>query len=263
MPLSDHRMSESGPLPGVSLLCPTYNRFPAYGHLLAECVESYRRQDYAGPMELLILNDCGPQTILCDTPNVRVVNHPTRFRTLGEKRNELVRLARGDLLCPWDDDDLALAHRVRQAVEHLSTAHYWKPRACFYWESGKPPRRDHGGVGHNAGIFRRDAWEQAGGYPATSGNEDLLLDLALCRQGVLPPPLPEVEMPSYIYRWRVSPTHISRVAGGPPHDPHAPHYAAIGQRAIMPGTFVIKPKWQLDYEAMCREHVAAVTFRSP
>lgn len=86
-----------GAAPLVTCVCPTFNR-PSEGmELLEEAVESFLRQDYE-QKELLILNDCPEQVLVCDAPGVRVVNFPSRFPSLGEKRNAGVRLARGTLI---------------------------------------------------------------------------------------------------------------------------------------------------------------------
>jgi glycosyltransferase involved in cell wall biosynthesis len=51
----------------VSCICPTYNRPPNYQWLLEEAIESFLRQDYA-EKELLVLNDCAGQELVCDAP---------------------------------------------------------------------------------------------------------------------------------------------------------------------------------------------------
>src|SRR5205807_6800276 len=68
---------------GVSCLCLTYGR----GRLLEEAIESFLRQDWPGPKELIVLNDHPDQELVIDHPEI-LVNLPRRLRTLGEKRNK-------------------------------------------------------------------------------------------------------------------------------------------------------------------------------
>ena len=224
----------------VSCLCPTYGRCPDRQYLLEEAVESFARQDYPGPRELLIVNDCPAQQIVCDAPGARVLNLPFRFGSLGAKYNVAVGAANGEVLLPFEDDDLALPHRISQAVERLGASHYWKPGAVWYWPAGGQPTRDHGGVGHNASAFRRSAWLASGGYPATSGNQDLLFDAALLRLGEPAPPLGPEDRPAYVYRWGVS-EHLSGNAD------HEGFYRAFGERPVTAGRFTLRPHWRDDY----------------
>lgn len=226
----------------VSCLCPTYGRCPDQQWLLEEAIESFLRQDYpADKRELIILNDCAAQTLACDAPGVRVVNWPARFNSLGAKYNALAALARGTLLAPWEDDDLSLSHRLTQAVERLGAANYWKPRALWYWQAGEAPRRDHGGVCHNASIYRKDAWLRVGGYPAVSGRQDAEFDAALHRLGAPAPPLAPDDCPAYVYRWGVSEMHLS----GQTDCEQA--YRERGSRSMDGGTFHLHPHWREDY----------------
>jgi glycosyltransferase involved in cell wall biosynthesis len=70
-------------VPLVSCICPTYNRPPHHQHLLEEAIESFLRQDYANK-ELIVLNDCPGQELLCDAPGVRVVNAAERFPSISD-----------------------------------------------------------------------------------------------------------------------------------------------------------------------------------
>jgi glycosyltransferase involved in cell wall biosynthesis len=83
----------------VSCICLTYGRPPERQWLLEEAIESLLKQDYADK-ELIVLNDCPGQELFCDAPGVIVINVPRRFRSLGEKYNAAIALARGDLIAP-------------------------------------------------------------------------------------------------------------------------------------------------------------------
>lgn len=228
---------------GVSMITPTFGRCPDRQWLLEEVVEAFLRQDYEGPKELLILNDCPRQELSCETPGVRIINWASRFSSLGAKYNMLVSLARYNLIMPAEDDDISLPWRISQAVEHLGSSHYWNPQQLYYWEHGKKPVRDHGGVAHNASIYTKSAWLSVGGYPPVSGNQDALFDAALRRLGPPAQPLGADERPAYIYRWGVS-EHLSG------NSDHESFYRAYGERPVAEGLFDLKPHWRQDYVAI-------------
>src|SRR5271166_3092072 len=135
-------------LPFVSLVTATYNRYPNYGQLLAEAVESFVRQDYPiDSREMIIVNDCPGQHLTCYAKGVRVLNLNKRFDSLGEKLNYGIEQARGQLLMIQDDDDVSLPGRISQAVSKLTgycdtvttllfSAGYFNPRAYFFLSEG-------------------------------------------------------------------------------------------------------------------------------
>jgi cellulose synthase/poly-beta-1,6-N-acetylglucosamine synthase-like glycosyltransferase len=235
-------------LPLVSCICPTYGRPPAYQHLLEEAIESFLRQDYPNK-ELIVLNDCPGQELVCDAPGVRVVNAPERFATLGEKYNAAVDLAHGDLLAPWEDDDISLPWRLSLSVERLGDADYFNPQRYWFLDDAGLHFDHDMGYGHNLSLFTRRAFEAVGGYPAISGAQDAVMDGALrskvgCVQGV---GHGQEELSRrewyYIYRWGVQPVHFSASA--------APEnlYEEVGMRPVQSGSFRLHPHWHVDYEA--------------
>lgn len=232
-------------------MCPTYNRAPSHLHLLSECVESFRRQGYDGPKELVILNDAREQFLVCDVPGVHVVNLPARIPSLGAKFNALVELARYDLLMPAEDDDVWLGHRVSQAVEMLASSPapgYWKPSQVAFLDQRGLHFHHNVGVRHHASIFTRAAWKRVGGYPAVSGNQDALMDQRL--GGHLLPAYPAGIPPqefAYLYRWGCSPNHLSGNS-----DPEAA-WLAEALKPVQSGTFAIIPKWRQNYAELCRK----------
>lgn len=232
--------------PLVSCILPTYNRPPSHQHLVEEAIESFLRQDYPNK-ELIVVNDCPEQELVCDAPGVRVVNVPRRFRTLGEKRNFGVQLARGELIAPWDDDDINLPWRLSLSVERLGNAGYFNPKMSWFMMAGKLFSDCSTGVGHNHSLMTRDAFEAVGGYPAISLGEDAEIDGALFANvscvGEERLPRPEWY---YIYRWGVSPAHLSGSS-------EKSFWSEIGTRPIEAGTFVLHPHWRVDYTELTRE----------
>jgi glycosyltransferase involved in cell wall biosynthesis len=120
--------------PAVSCICMTYGR----PEVLEEAIHSFLLQDYAGRKEMIVLNDYAEQTLLLDHSEVRVVNCPKRFRTVGEKMNAAVALASHDVLFVWDDDDIYLPHRLRFSIEHLDKQKgFFKPDKGWLWQHGE------------------------------------------------------------------------------------------------------------------------------
>lgn len=92
-------------------VCCTYGR----PHLLNEVVKCFIDQDYENK-ELIILNDQKEVNYVTDLKNISIINHPSRFASLGAKRNYLHELAKGDYIFIWDDDDLYLPWHMSSLI---------------------------------------------------------------------------------------------------------------------------------------------------
>lgn len=232
----------------VSCLMPTFNRPAGRMNLLSESVASFLDQDYADK-ELLIGNDCPEQRLICEAPNVRVINYDQRFSTLGAKIGDLAELAHGSLLCRWDDDDYSLPHRLSLSVSKLGESFEWRP--CNYWwfqqraaDDAREVQRP--GNTHVMAMWRYGVLDKIGGYPNTTGDEDQAFNLALAREGISQMPGETLSPPKiyYFYRWGVSPTHLS--GGGGRRNELDASYLRIGQRERPEGKFQIIPqRWRI------------------
>lgn len=240
----------------ASCLCPTYNRAPAKQWLLEEAIESFLRQDYRDK-ELIILNDCPGQTLVCNVPDVRVLNLPERMSSLGEKRNLLVSVATGGVFFPWDDDDISLPTRISKSIESLGAEfEYYNP--TWHWQMDDTGLRlDHPmGVGHNCSAYTREVFNRVRGYAHVSSGEDEDIDRRLREAGRIVP-LGKSLKPAdwfYIYRWGVSDTHISGIAQVLPKEGG---YDYIGGLPVAEGTFELKPHWRLPYDELARALAAS------
>ncbi len=248
------RSARAGPgpeagLPLVSCICPTYNRPPRYQHLLEEAIASFLRQDYPNK-ELIVLNDCPGQELICDEPGVRVVNVAERYPSIGDKQNAAVSLARGELIAPWDDDDISLPWRLSLSVARLGDGDYFNPRSYWFLDNGGLHFDHPVGYANNASLFRRAAFEGVGGYPSVSLGADAALDAAFAGLAHAVDPLRgDKELTRgewfYIYRWGVSPAHMS---GSGVED----FYREVGKQPIVEGCFHLSPHWRRDYLAETR-----------
>jgi glycosyltransferase involved in cell wall biosynthesis len=246
-------------MPLVSCICATYNRAPDYLSLLEEAIESFLRQDYPNK-ELIILNDTPGQELVCDAPGVRVVNVAERYPTLGAKHNAAIGLAHGELIAPWDDDDISLPWRLSRSVERLGTSDYFNPKRHWYMNRDELRPEPVSNVGHNLSLFTRAAWEQVGGYPSVPIGTDQAMDRALRAsvgcvgmeddRGKLAP-----DELFYLYRWGVSAGHLSMARSD---TERAENWQRIGALPIEPGQFRLHPHWRQDYVALTRERAMAI-----
>jgi len=236
------KVNDSFPL--VSCLMPTYGRCPHHQHLLEEAVQSFVLQDYPGPRELIILNDCREHQLVCDVPGVIVINDWYRAPTLGDKYNRMLELARGTFICTWEDDDISLPWRISESVKRIGNADYFNPKSYWVINGDVFQFEQNTGYAHNASMYRKDTALKVGGYPSDC-KQDAGMDSRLRSSGkVVQGPL-NVSDSFYIYRWGVT-DHLSGAS-----DPGASYTARMGHHKIH-GTFHLRPQWKQDYTAMAR-----------
>jgi glycosyltransferase involved in cell wall biosynthesis len=102
--------------PLVSCLMPTADR-PAF---VPGAVRCWLEQTYDNK-ELVVL-DNGKQPIQHLLPQDNRISYArTTKSALGEMRNRACELARGEVLCHWDDDDWSAPDRLERQVELLQT----------------------------------------------------------------------------------------------------------------------------------------------
>lgn len=252
---------------GVSCLCLTYGR-PS---LLEESIECFKRQTWSGPKELLIVNDLPGQRLSYADDEVVIVNLNRRLRTLGEKRNLSVALARYDFLLIWDDDDIYLPWRIEETMNHLPAQHFFKSAAAWLMNDGRLkdepvienieplPTMDFSGgprfsiissIGrqdepglflfHGAAAYTRRLFEEVRGYSCVNCGEDLDFEnrvrlhpkLAAYFKSAMPPR----DRIYYIYRWRHGHYHASDLTS----------YEAIRPK-VEQSVCELRPHWKRDY----------------
>ena len=106
-------------LPKCSIVCSTYGRW----WLLEEMVACVLWQDYAGELELVVVNDAPCTLRLSDGATlpprrtVQFVNLDTPAPCNPWKRDLGTSVATGEWCTYYDDDDIMLPHRFTQQVE--------------------------------------------------------------------------------------------------------------------------------------------------
>ncbi len=251
-------------LPAVSCMCLTYGR----PNLLEEAIQSFLLQDYVGPKELIVLNDCVAQQLEFEHPEVSVVNISRRFRTVGEKRNACAALAAHDLLFVWDDDDIFLPHRISYSVRMFEAKKgFFKPSRAFSLNDGKlsGPKSN---LFHSGGCFSKQLFDEAHGYCHMGSGQDMELELAFEKiigrgknyDGIRP------EEIYYLYRWGGTGSfHLSGFGRDKPGTESGNQKTAkyvekqIAQRNVPSGFVKLTPQWQTDYRAMVRDYLQALS----
>ena len=250
-------------LPPVSCFCLTYGR----PRLLEESIHSFLEQDYAGPKEMIVLNDYSDQVLELDHPEVQVINLPKRFRTAGEKMNAAAALASHDLLFVWDDDDVYLPHRLSFSVAGFDLAKgFFKADKAWSWNAGElgDPTKN---IYHAGSCWSRRLFDAVGGYAAEGCGYDLLFEQQLESRfpGSTAPRRVEPEEIYYVYRW--SGTGSYHLSGfGSLRAGQNVGYAQVAARVdeqarrgeIPSGRVVLQPHWEQDYLRLIADRVAAL-----
>ena len=231
-------------LPKASCVCITYGR----PHLIGEAVESFLRQDYPGEKELIILND-HPEVRLemGRQAGVTLVNHPDRYPSIGVKRNAATVLSSGDVILPWDDDDISLPWRISLSLEQMANRHYFKPGNMWWWD-GSGVEHKRGVMAHAMSAYSRELFDRLGGYPDFNSGEDQKFEAGIAGLG-----LHDVrEIPRsdafYIYRMEATDTyHLSYYAYGGGLD-RCEEVVGLKYPA---GDYGIDVGWGADYVGKC------------
>jgi predicted O-methyltransferase YrrM len=160
--------------PLVSCLMPTANR-RAFVPL---AIGYFLRQDYPN-RELIVLDD-GEDSVadlIPDDPRIRYLRMEERH-TMGAKHNQGCRLARGEIIAHWDDDDWFATSRLSYQVSELlqqpqmtltglSRLLFYSPGADRAWEYAYPSAQLPWVCGSTF-CYRKTFWER---HPFPDMNE--------------------------------------------------------------------------------------------
>jgi O-antigen biosynthesis protein len=178
------------PVPLVSAIMPTRDR-PEFA---LQAVRYFLAQDYPNK-ELLVLEDGAPTLAgrLPEDPRIRYVATGAPSRSIGTMRNEACKLASGEIVAHWDDDDWYGPERLSRQVAairagradvtalrnslmlDLLTWRFWRCQPDLHRHLFK--RDVHGGTL----VYRRRVWESRARFPDSS----LAEDAAFLEQAVL------------------------------------------------------------------------------
>jgi glycosyltransferase involved in cell wall biosynthesis len=250
--------------PTISAICPTYAR----PHLLAEAVESFRRQDFKEPAELIVYNNFPGQILeiyASDFPgnlSLLVLNDPNPPESLGGIYNRAIAPASGKYLCPWEDDDIFLSHRISAAVAALreTGAEYHKRPFAWLFDYGKIT----GPVSNLffcCGTWSADLFRRTGGIPETFAATDQWLEPELNkRANAAVYDKTNWREIFYLYRWGGLTAHLSGIADGARGFNETRERLRQGQPK---GRVRIRPGWRQDYPALVAEWLRTHTEPTP
>lgn len=249
----------------VSCLCITYLRSEA----LEESIECFLKQTYSGQKELIIINDAEEQHLEFDHPEIVIFNSRRRFRTIGEKRNASVALAKYDYLAPWDDDDIFLPHRLEFSLNKI-TKHkldYYNINEAFFY-SNSQIKSTLISLFYSGTIFSRRLYTETSGHGFINSGQDLYLDQQLSsvckkkykklientksRSPCVRDQLIKKEDLYYIYRWGVS-HHLSSTRGKKDQLNEIKEERKKYEKRS--GKIILKPHWKSDYIKICNDFI--------
>ena len=238
--------------PSISAFCATYGRPPIF---LEEVIECFLRQDYTGESELVIFSDYAKQQLhYAGDKRVRVINHTPRITPLAAVFNAAIEMCEGDIIMPWESDDIFLPHRMSLTVEKMCDGFFHSNNAWFH-DHGRDRLEAFGNHCLCNLAATRALWDSVGRFSVEDRpgvDVDLLAKMyAETAQG--PQELTQREA-FYIYRWNNGSYHAS---GWGDKDGMAGRVAGIVEEStIARGEIHLVPKWRADYSAMCERWLA-------
>ena len=222
----------------LAALCCTFRR----PHTLGQLVESFLRQDYPSELrELVILDDAG-QYENQSGDGWRLVSIPSRFRSLGEKRNACAALASADVegFLVADDDDIYLPHWFSAQAEALKQADWSRPGLVLLEDGDALREAESDGLYHGGWAFRKETFYRVRGYGPHNNGEDQELAGRLNEAGAKYCDPCSFARPFYIYRYDNNSYHLSYMddAG----------YRSLGDGAVSKSQ--VQPGWFRDFSSM-------------
>ena len=215
----------------ISVITMTYKRHK----VLEEAIQSFLEQDFED-CEMVVLNDADV-IYQYDHPKVRVINHPTRFDSIGEKLEFGMKQCKGDYIYRLDDDDLLTPWGLSLMDEMIKANPGYDIYRCsnMYFFNDNRFREISCNV-NNGNVFTKEFINRID-FPHHSTGEDLdlvyKLGGSICEK--------DMGKHSMIYRWGSFTYHISA------------HFGARDMKAVIEtqvnesGVIVLNPSFKNDY----------------
>ena len=243
--------------PFISCKCITYGRV----EMLEESLHSFLQQNYPGPKEMVIVNDYPEQKLIFDHPEVRIYNMPQTFTTIGDKENYATELCNGEIICQWDDDDVALPNHLDNVAKLFTD-----DVNILHWKTGvyynEPNITEVGWIGNSGIVFRKSAWKAIGGHPIENAGYDMTFIETLHKHGGrLFAEMPK-EDASWFYMWGGRGYHMSGLGHDKPGQSnviqrHSLYVENLRKQGKIPtGDVQLRPHWKKDYPQMLKDFLA-------
>lgn len=233
----------------ISVCMCTYGR----PELLEEAIECFLRQTRTDS-ELVILNDRAEQKLYFSHPRVRIYNVDTRYEYTSNKRLETARLAAGDYLCFWDDDDIYLPNHLEECMRKLK---YFLnkniSRDALQWiDRGHKLYRIVPSAYVHTLLIHKDVYWSVGGHTAdVTRDEDLTFLKKLLKARKLAHQVFRKTKPTFINRVKTGCFRISDYGNFDGF--HKERSLAVKEDADKRNQFGdvhLKPQWRGDYVAI-------------
>ncbi len=244
-------------LPFISCKMITYGRV----EFLEESLYSFLAQDYPiDKCELIIVNDYPLQKLEFSYPNLKIFNLDETFKTIGEKENFATKQCKGEIICQWDDDDLALPNHLK------NVAKFFIPGSdLLHWDIGvfmNMPIIEFNDrpLGNSGIVFSKTIWKKLGGHPIENAGYDMtfVMNIRKISKNIVyaKPPIKEA---SWIYVWGGRDYHMSGGGAETADRPNvvirnAQHVEKRRKRGEIPtGVIKLNPNWKYNYVKMLQE----------
>lgn len=175
--------------------CLMLVNWPKRRPMIMDAIAGFHAQTWPH-RELLVVNEGQPLRSTVD--GVHVINTGPR-KTLGQQRNLGLVEAAGDLIAPWDDDDVSLPPRLAVEINALQLTGAVSVRMRNLWLSDEKLQIAClvQSAGHATALFRADIARAVGGYGDTDYGEDSILHARIGQAGGVDVPL---AARLYVYR---------------------------------------------------------------
>jgi hypothetical protein len=243
--------------PFISCKCITYGRV----EMLEESIYSFINQDYPGKKELIIVNDYPLQKLEFDHPDVKIYNLDKTFTTIGEKENFATSKCSADIICQWDDDDVALLNHLRNVAKY-----FIEGSDLLHWQKGvlynEPNISAITGLGNSGIVFSKKIWEKIGGHPIENAGYDMTFVIKIkdfSKNIVLASP-PDDEV-SWFYMWGGRGYHMSGQGTDNNDKPnviqrHSEYVEYLRNKNLIPtGIVKLNPSWKKDYLQLLKNFI--------
>jgi hypothetical protein len=185
------------------------------------------------------------------------------FKTIGEKENYATDLCNGDIICQWDDDDVAMPWHLKNVAEQFTDN-----VNILHWHTGvfynEPAITAIAWLGNSGIVFRKSAWEAIGGHPLENAGYDMTFIERLHKYGGRKIVQMDKHKASWFYMWGGRGYHMS----GQGHDKsgmpnvierHSVHIESLRKQGKIPtGNVDLKPNWRRDYKKMLEQFLKKV-----
>ena len=198
--MNDVAVPLDGGVPLVSCIMPTRGR----KRYVAQSIEYFRRQDYPNRELIIVHNSDDDLPANIQDANIRPIR--SGQSSIGGKRNDAVRAARGEIIVQWDDDDWYASQRLSRQVRPLlqgeadltglqdflflvrPTGEFWSASSSTF------AKMFFANIAGGTLAYRKEMWRRHGPYPEISLREDAVFLEKALRHGARLVRVPGVDL---------------------------------------------------------------------